>query len=54
MLKIGEQDAVNVLRFFDDLPDPRSKVNAGLVTTSAHVARVFQTANAASRDGYLS
>jgi len=27
MLKIGEQDAVNVLRFFDDLPDPRSKVN---------------------------
>jgi predicted transposase YbfD/YdcC len=27
MLKIGEQDAVNILRFFDDLPDPRSKVN---------------------------
>jgi len=27
MLKIGEQDAVNVLGFFDDLPDPRSKVN---------------------------
>jgi len=27
MLKIGAQDAVNVLRFFDDLPDPRSKVN---------------------------
>jgi predicted transposase YbfD/YdcC len=27
MLKIGEQEAVNVLRFFDDLPDPRSKVN---------------------------
>lgn len=27
MLRIGEQDAVNVLRFFDDLPDPRSNVN---------------------------
>jgi predicted transposase YbfD/YdcC len=27
MLKIGDQDAVNVLRFFDDLPDPRSEVN---------------------------
>lgn len=27
MLRIGEQDAVNVLRFFDDLPDPRSTVN---------------------------
>lgn len=27
MLKIGEQDAVNIVRFFDDLPDPRSKVN---------------------------
>ena len=27
MLKIGEQDAVNLIRFFDDLPDPRSKVN---------------------------
>jgi len=27
MLKIGEQEAVNVLRFFDDLPDPRSEVN---------------------------
>ena len=27
MLTIGDQDAVNVLRFFDDLPDPRSKVN---------------------------
>jgi predicted transposase YbfD/YdcC len=27
MLKIGEQDAVNILRFFDELPDPRSKVN---------------------------
>lgn len=27
MLTIGEQDAVNVLRFFDDLPDPRSTVN---------------------------
>ena len=27
MLKIGEQDAVNILRFFDDLPDPRSEVN---------------------------
>jgi predicted transposase YbfD/YdcC len=27
MLKIGDQDAVNLLRFFDDLPDPRSKVN---------------------------
>jgi predicted transposase YbfD/YdcC len=27
MLKIGEQNAVNILRFFDDLPDPRSKVN---------------------------
>lgn len=27
MLKIGEEDAVNILRFFDDLPDPRSKVN---------------------------
>jgi predicted transposase YbfD/YdcC len=27
MLAIGEEDAVNVLRFFDDLPDPRSKVN---------------------------
>lgn len=27
MLAIGEQDAVNLLRFFDDLPDPRSDVN---------------------------
>jgi hypothetical protein len=27
MLTIGEQDAVNVLRFFEDLPDPRSQVN---------------------------
>ena len=27
MLKIGEREAVNILRFFDDLPDPRSKVN---------------------------
>lgn len=27
MLKIGDQDAVNVLRFFDELPDPRSEVN---------------------------
>jgi predicted transposase YbfD/YdcC len=27
MLAIGDQDAVNVLRFFDDLPDPRSEVN---------------------------
>lgn len=27
MLKIGEEDAVNILRFFDDLPDPRSEVN---------------------------
>jgi predicted transposase YbfD/YdcC len=27
MLKIGDQDAVNLLRFFDDLPDPRSSVN---------------------------
>lgn len=27
MLKIGEPDAVNILRFFDDLPDPRSEVN---------------------------
>ena len=27
MLKIGEQDAVNLVRFFDDLPDPRSKIN---------------------------
>jgi len=27
MLKIGEQDAVNILRFFDELPDPRSEVN---------------------------
>lgn len=27
MLAIGDQDAVNLLRFFDDLPDPRSNVN---------------------------
>ena len=27
MLTIGDQDAVNLLRFFDDLPDPRSSVN---------------------------
>lgn len=27
MLAIGGQDAVNLLRFFDDLPDPRSMVN---------------------------
>jgi predicted transposase YbfD/YdcC len=27
MLAIGTQDAVNLLRFFDDLPDPRSNVN---------------------------
>jgi hypothetical protein len=27
MLTIGEWNAVNLLRFFDDLPDPRSKVN---------------------------
>lgn len=27
MLSIGDQDAVNLLRFFDDLPDPRSMVN---------------------------
>ena len=27
MLAIGQQDAVNIIRFFDDLPDPRSKVN---------------------------
>jgi predicted transposase YbfD/YdcC len=27
MLSIGHQDAVNLLRFFDDLPDPRSMVN---------------------------
>lgn len=27
MLVIGDQDAVNLLRFFDDLPDPRSSVN---------------------------
>ena len=27
MLKIGLQDAVNILRFFDELPDPRSEVN---------------------------
>jgi len=27
MLAIGERDAVNLLRFFDDLPDPRSEIN---------------------------
>jgi predicted transposase YbfD/YdcC len=27
MLVMGAQDAVNLLRFFDDLPDPRSTVN---------------------------
>ena len=27
MLAIGRQDAVTILRFFDDFPDPRSKVN---------------------------
>lgn len=27
MLAIGQEDAVNILRFFEDLPDPRSKVN---------------------------
>ena len=27
MLTIGQQDAVNILRFFDDLPDPRSTVD---------------------------
>ena len=27
MLTIGEQDAANLLRFFDDLPDPRSEIN---------------------------
>jgi predicted transposase YbfD/YdcC len=27
MLTIGDQDAVDLLRFFDDLPDPRSSVN---------------------------
>jgi predicted transposase YbfD/YdcC len=27
MLVIGAQEAVNLLRFFDDLPDPRSNVN---------------------------
>jgi predicted transposase YbfD/YdcC len=27
MLTIGDQEAVNLLRFFDALPDPRSKVN---------------------------
>ena len=27
MLAVGQQDAVNILRFFDELPDPRSKVN---------------------------
>jgi predicted transposase YbfD/YdcC len=27
MLSIGGQEAVNLLRFFDDLPDPRSMVN---------------------------
>ena len=27
MLTIGDQNAVNLLRFFDDLPDPRSSVN---------------------------
>jgi predicted transposase YbfD/YdcC len=27
MFSIGGQDAVNLLRFFDDLPDPRSMVN---------------------------
>ncbi len=27
MLAVGEHDAVNILRFFDDLPDPRSEVN---------------------------
>ena len=27
MLTIGDHDAVNLLRFFDDLPDPRSSIN---------------------------
>lgn len=27
MLSIGNEDSVNILRFFDDLPDPRSTVN---------------------------
>jgi hypothetical protein len=27
MLTIGDQEAVNLLRFFEELPDPRSKVN---------------------------
>lgn len=27
MLSVGQEDAVNILRFFDDLPDPRSQVN---------------------------
>jgi predicted transposase YbfD/YdcC len=27
MLKIGDQEAVNLVRFFDDLPDPRSQIN---------------------------
>ncbi len=27
MLAVGQEDAVNILRFFDDLPDPRSQVN---------------------------
>ena len=26
MLTIGDQNAFNLLRFFDDLPDPRSSV----------------------------
>lgn len=25
MLAIGQEDAVNTLRFFDDLPDPRRR-----------------------------
>lgn len=27
MLKVGDEDAVNLLRFFDELPDPRSSIN---------------------------
>lgn len=27
MLTIGDREAVNLVRFFDDLPDPRSRVN---------------------------
>lgn len=27
MLTIGDREAVHLVRFFDDLPDPRSSVN---------------------------